>query len=192
MTLIKNLVKNWWLLLIAGTVYILLGFLIWNHPGETLLLAAIYIGVALLFSGVSMVILSIGERDGLKNWGWYLATGLIDILLGAVFVFNPIASAVTLMLLVGIWFMFRGIIEFVNSFDLKSKGVSNWWLNLIGGLAIAGFGFVIIGKPLAGSLAVVSLISFAFWIKGTILLVMAFGIRKIKKAVNEAGEVASS
>ena len=192
MTLIKNLVKNWWLLLIAGTVYILLGFLIWNHPGETLLLAAIYIGIALLFSGVSMVILSIGERDGLKNWGWYLATGLIDILLGAVFVFNPIASAVTLMLLVGIWFMFRGIIEFVNSFDLKSKGVSNWWLNLIGGLAIAGFGFIIIGKPLAGSLAVVSLISFAFWIKGTILLVMAFGIRKIKKAVNEAGEVASS
>ena len=191
MTLIKNLVKNWWLLLIAGAVYILLGFLIWNHPGETLLLAAIYIGVALLFSGVSMVILSIGERDGLKNWGWYLATGLIDILLGAVFVFNPIASAVTLMLLVGIWFMFRGIIEFVNSFDLKSKGVSNWWLNLIGGIAIAGFGFIIISKPLAGSLAVVSLISFAFWIKGTILLVMAFGIRKIKKAVNEAGELAA-
>ena len=191
MTSIKNLVKNWWLLLIAGAVYILLGFLVWNHPGETLLLAAIYIGVALLFSGVSMVILSIGERDGLKNWGWYLATGLIDILLGAVFVFNPIASAVTLMLLVGIWFMFRGIIEFVNSFDLKSKGVSNWWLNLVGGLAIAGFGFIIISKPLAGSLAVVSLISIAFWIKGTILLVMAFGIRKIKKAVNEVGEVAS-
>lgn len=184
--MIQKIAKNWWLLLIAGIVYTFLGFLVWGHPGETILFATLYIGIALLVSGISMVVLSIGERDGLNNWGWYLATGLIDVFLGGVLLFNPIASAVTLMLLVGFWFMFRGIIEFVNSFDLKKKGVSNWWLNLIGGLTVAVFGFIIIGRPLAGSLAIVSLISFAFWIKGSILLIMALGIRKLSKKVEEA------
>ena len=186
--MINKLAKNWWLLLIAGLVYIGLGFLVWQYPGETILFATIYIGIALLVSGLSMSVLAIGERNGMSNWGWYLATGLIDVLVGAVFIFNPIGSAITLMLVIGIWFMFRGIIEFVNSFDLKSKGVGNWWLNLIGGLAIALFGFVIIGRPLAGSLAIVTLISFAFWIKGTILLVMAFGIKRLRHELKEAAE----
>ena len=132
-----------------------------------------------------MAVLSVMERDGLNNWGWYLATGLIDVFIGCVFIFNPIASAITLMLLVGIWFMFRGIIEFVNSFDLKQKGVTYWWLSLIGGLAVAVFGFIIIGKPLAGSLAIVTLISFAFWIKGIILIVMGLSLRKAKTDVQE-------
>ena len=186
--MINKLAKNWWLLLVAGIVYIILGFLVWNHPGETILFITIYIGIALLISGISMVVLSIGERDGLNNWGWYLATGLVDILLGGVFLFNPIASAVTLMLLVGLWFLFRGVMEFVNSFDLKRKGVANWWLDLIGGLVIAVFGFIIIGKPLAGSLAVVTLISFAFWIKGTIMVVMAFGIKRVKSKLQDVVE----
>ena len=87
--MVHKIAKNWWLLLIAGIVYIILGFLVWQHPGETILFVTIYIGIALLISGISMVVLSIGERDGLNNWGWYLATGLVDILLGGIFLFNP-------------------------------------------------------------------------------------------------------
>jgi uncharacterized membrane protein HdeD (DUF308 family) len=187
--MINKLAKNWWLLLIAGFVYIALGFLVWQYPGETILFATVYIGIALLISGLSMSVLAIGERDGISNWGWYLATGLIDVLLGGVFIFNPIGSAITLMLLIGIWFMFRGIIEFVNSFDLKSKGVAYWWLNLIGGLAIAIFGFIIIGRPLAGSLAIVTLISLAFWIKGTIVVIMALGIKRLQHKLKEAASL---
>jgi uncharacterized membrane protein HdeD (DUF308 family) len=186
-----KLVKNWWLLLIAGIAYIVLGILVWRHPGETILVAAIYIGIILLITGISQAILAIRERDGLEKWGWYLAIGLIDIFLGGIFLFNPISTAVALTLVIGIWFLFRGILEFVNSFSLKSKGVDLWWISMFGGLILAILGFIIVGKPLAGTMAIVTLISVAFWLKGIIMIVMSFGLKKVKGTAGDVKQAVS-
>ena len=183
-----KLIKNWWLLLIAGIAYIILGFLVWNHPGETLLVAAIYIGIILLISGISQTVMAIRERDGMEKWGLYLAFGLIDLVLGAIFLFNPIATAVAFTLVLGIWFLFRGIMEIVNSFRLKKEGMDYWWLSLVSGIVIAVLGFMITGKPLSGALALVTLISFAFWFKGVIMIIISFGVRKVKRKVGDAKE----
>ena len=74
--MINKLAKNWWLLLIAGFVYIALGFLVWQYPGETILFATVYIGIGLLISGLSMSVLAIGERDGISNWAGTSLPGL--------------------------------------------------------------------------------------------------------------------
>ncbi len=183
-----KLIKNWWLLLIAGIAYIILGFLVWNHPGETILVAAIYIGIILIVTGALQSILAIRERDGMEKWGMYLAFGLIDVVLGAVFLFNPIATAVALTLVLGIWFLFRGIIEVVNSFRLKQEGLEYWWLSLMGGIVLTVLGFLITGKPLSGAMAIVTLISFAFWFKGIIMIVISLGLRKVKRNLGEVKE----
>jgi uncharacterized membrane protein HdeD (DUF308 family) len=51
---------------------------------------------------------------------------------------------------------------------------------------LAILGFIIEGKPLAGTMAIVTLISVAFWLKGIIMIVMSFGLKKVK---GTAGDV---
>jgi len=60
-----KLVKNWWLLLVAGVAYIALGILVWRYPGETILVAAIYIGILLLITGISQAVWSEVKRCGI-------------------------------------------------------------------------------------------------------------------------------
>jgi uncharacterized membrane protein HdeD (DUF308 family) len=177
----KAITKKWWLMLITGLAYVILGVIIWNYPGETVLGATIYIGITLLITGFSYIGLVIG---GAEKWGWYLAKGVIDIVLGGIILFNPIATASMLVLTVGIWFVFKGAMMFAESFSLKKGGYKLWWLNLIGGILIMIFGWMITGDPLAGTMGIVVYISIALWIKGVVLIATAFGLKFLGKVEN--------
>ena len=178
----SKLSKNWWLLLIVGVAYTILGVVVWNYPGETVLAAAVYIGIILLVTGFSYIGLAIG---GIEKRGWYLAGGIIDIILGGIVLVNPITSASMLVLTIGIWFVFKGAMMFGESFSLKKDGYKLWWLNMIGGILIIIFGWMITGNPLAGTMAVVAYVSVSLWIKGIVMISSAFGLKAAGKLENE-------
>jgi len=172
----SKLSKRWWLLLIAGVAYAILGVVIWKYPGETVLGATIYIGMLLFITGFSYIGLAIG---GVEKRGWYLAGGIIDILIAGLIMFNPLDSASMLVLTIGFWFVFKGVMMFTEAFSLKKSGYNLWWINIISGLLITIFGWMITGRPLAGMMAVVAFASWSFWIKGIVLITNAFGLKAL-------------
>jgi uncharacterized membrane protein HdeD (DUF308 family) len=182
----SKLSKRWWLMLIVGVAYTILGVVVWNYPGETLLGATIYIGMLLLITGISYISLAIG---GVEKRAWYLAGGIIDILIAGLILFNPIESASMLVLTIGIWFVFKGVMMFSEAFSLKKSGYNLWWTNLIGGILITIFGWMITGNPLAGTMAVVAYASVSLWIKGMVLITNAFGLKALG-SIEEKVEVA--
>ena len=163
-------------MLIVGIAYTILGVIVWRYPGEAVLGATMYIGIVLMVTGFSYIGMVI---SGIEKWGWYLFAGIIDVILGAIILFNPIASASMLVLTVGLWFVFRGALLFAESFSLRKAGYRLWWLNLIVGIVIAFLGWRITGNPLAGTMAVVAYISINLWINGVTMIINAFGLKEI-------------
>lgn len=90
-----------------GLFCILIGILIEINPTAlaatlTLLLAAFFLTL-----GIFRVVGSIVTRY--ENWGWFLVTGIIDLLLGILILVHwPISALVIIGLFVGIDFLFVG------------------------------------------------------------------------------------
>lgn len=158
----KKLFKNWWLLLIAGILFVILGISYIFAPGAALLTTGVFIGLMILISGIAIVSYAI-SLSGTEGWGWRLIEGIVDIFLGTLILWNPFASAMLIPIAIGIWAIVRGIIQLVDSFSYRKAKVNDWWGFLLLGVLAIIFGIIVLGN-----LAVSAI--FTGWMIGIILL----------------------
>jgi len=166
----KNLTKYWWLLLLGGIAYVVLGALVMQYPDTAILGAAYYIGFSLLFIGISQTLFGF-MGNGSGNGSWFsLIMGILDVALGVYLLSNPIASAETLVLLIGFWILYKGIITTINSFELKKSSHKLWWLNSLGGIILIALGWTAAGDPVSGGVVTVVYLSISFYVKGIVMI----------------------
>jgi uncharacterized membrane protein HdeD (DUF308 family) len=65
---------------LIGVIYAVTGLLMVEQPVEALLVLTILVAVALLVDGMFRIIFSL--LDQFPGWGWMLAGGIIDVILG--------------------------------------------------------------------------------------------------------------
>lgn len=176
-----SLLKHWWMPLVKGIILIILSILVFMNPGGAILGLALYIGIALLFAGIILVISAISYRTQIEGWGWRLAEGLLDIFVGFILIYNPGLTAMVVSFMIGFWFVFYGITSLTDSFGLKDKDVSNWWIGLLWGILAIIFGFWIMFRPFAGTVTIVVLLSTFFMIAGIFNVAFSFVLKGIKK-----------
>lgn len=65
-----------------------------------------------------------------QNWGWYLAGGILDLLIGVMLMSSNIFEQMEILaFFMGFWLLFRGASLMGHSFEFKHLGVKNWgWL----------------------------------------------------------------
>ncbi len=96
---------------------------VWLTPLES------YVGLAFAFSilvfanGVSHIYFSISNRQNLEGWGWFLANGIMEFIVGLVLVLYSGLSAASLSFIVGFWLMFKSGFVIGTAFDLKRYGL---------------------------------------------------------------------
>ncbi|WP_189359649.1 HdeD family acid-resistance protein [Algibacter mikhailovii] len=168
-----------WIALIRGIVLIGLAFFVFRHPVNALIGVAIYIGISLLFIGITQTVLSILSKSTLENWGWVLAGGLIDILFGFMLLSNPALTAASLPFVVGFWIMVSGVMTFVNAFQNKKEGNANWWLGIIGGALSVVVGYLITNNILVGMFAITSWMGIGFAIAGILNIIIGFKLKSV-------------
>jgi hypothetical protein len=76
--------------------------------------------------GFFETVFAISARKSLQGWGWTLASGLLDIVIGAYLLTYPAVTMAILPFVLGFWLLFRGFSAIGFSFDIKSYGDSNW------------------------------------------------------------------
>ena len=81
--------KNWWLLLINGILFLILGFSSLVHPIAALVSIAVYIGAVALVSGIMSLVLAFSNMRR-QGWGWRFFEGVIDIVFGLLMLANPL------------------------------------------------------------------------------------------------------
>jgi uncharacterized membrane protein HdeD (DUF308 family) len=105
-------VRDWtsfafWLL--TGLLYTAAGLLIAYNPVLGASDFTLFIGVALIASGVMRIIVAFGMRDH-AGWGWMLAAGAVTLLLGLMIAAHwPVDSLWVLGMFLGIDLLFTGI-----------------------------------------------------------------------------------
>lgn len=112
-------VKDWggfFVNLLTGLLYIVVGFLIVANPGETAVTLTLLIAMFLLFGGVFRIATAIIVR--FHNWGWLLLHGVVNLLL-AIAIWREWPAS-------GLWVigLFVGIDMIMNGWGLIMLGLT--------------------------------------------------------------------
>ncbi|WP_439185041.1 HdeD family acid-resistance protein [Carboxylicivirga taeanensis] len=176
----KNYFKYWWLTFFKGIVLLVLAFLAFFQPATMLLGLAVYLGVSLLITGFFETAAAIISRKTNDNFGWHLATGIIDIVFASVLLTNPAITAAVFPFIVGFWIVFYGIMLFTNSFRVKKAGFQNWPTEMVGGILAVIVGYLVMSNPFVGALTVTFWIGLGCLNFGILNLSIAFRLRTIE------------
>jgi uncharacterized membrane protein HdeD (DUF308 family) len=100
--------RGFFLHLLAGVLYLVVGVFMIDHPLETALGITLLVAVGLLASGILRIVVPALERfDG---WGWMLLSGLVSLLLGiAIWRQWPFSGLWVIGLFVGIEMLSSGL-----------------------------------------------------------------------------------
>ena len=134
--------RNWGLFA-AGIALIIIGFVLLMVPGLTLVSIAIVAGCMFLAAGVdAYAYFRYRKSEGLS--GWALAYATCDIVLGVLFIVHPIASAVVIPWVMGIFVSAYGIFEIVAAVRFRNE-LSGWGWTLFAGIVsvLCGIAFFV-------------------------------------------------
>lgn len=116
------------LLFISGAASLVLAVLAFRHFGQgyAVLLLAIWIGIGFVFRGVATTVSAISDPT-LPARGWSIFVGVITLIAGIVVLAWPLASIITLAIVVGSWLAVIGAFEVIASFAIRkaSKELGN-------------------------------------------------------------------
>ena len=121
---------------------------------------SILFSVSMLFSGLLEISFAVSNRRRVSSWGWYLAGGIIDMILGFYLITYPMLSMEVIPFIIAFWLMFRGFSSVGYAMDLKRYGTRDWgWYVAFGILAVI-CSLIILWQPAVGALYAVYMISF--------------------------------
>jgi uncharacterized membrane protein HdeD (DUF308 family) len=168
--------RGWWALLLRGLAAVGFAVLTWFRPGVTLATLVLLFGAYALVDGILGVWMAIGGRKEHEDWWVLLLGGLLGIVVGVLTFVAPGITALSLLFYIALWAIATGMLEIVAAIRLR-KEIANEWLLVLAGLASVAFGILLMARPGAGALAVLSLIAAYAFIFGVVLVILAIRAR---------------
>jgi uncharacterized membrane protein HdeD (DUF308 family) len=183
-SLLYDLSKHWWLLLLRGIAAIVFGVLAFIWPGLTLLTLVILYGAFAIVDGV-LALAAVFGRTGpeVPRW-WLVLTGILGIAAGLIALLWPGITALVLIVFIGAWAIARGAMEIVAAIQLRKEIEGEWLLVLAGVLSVL-FGLGVLIYPGAGALALAWLIGIYAIAIGAVMVVLALRLRQHNARVSE-------
>lgn len=170
-------------MVLSGVLLVILGIVCLCNTGETILSLAWLMGIFALVSGIAALMFYIAVGRSLAGRSGILLTAIMDILMGILFLANPLVVAGMLPILFAFWTLFSGINIAIRSFDFKQVGFSLWWLILIMGIAGAAFGVCALINPMVAVVTITLFIGISLILRGVAYFVEVAGINKFEKVL---------
>jgi len=112
-----------------------------------------------------------------SSWIWLAILAVISIVGGLLALFNPFAATLAATLMAGWVFAILGVVQIVQSFQLRGWGGFLWAL-LFGVLTLL-VGIALLANPLAGMVSLTLLVAVLFLVTGVIKIAYSFSLRPI-------------
>lgn len=103
-------------------------------------------------------------REARKEWGWYLALGILLIAVGAYAIYSGYAATQASVIVFGALLLAAGVLQLVAMFG--ARGAGHVILFLLVGLLDIVVGIMLLQHPGAGALVLTLLLSVAFFFGG--------------------------
>lgn len=169
--------KYWWLMLIIGILSVFCGIWVFRHPVESYFALAAYFCIMFILFGINEIINAFSNQR-YRNWGWGLAMGIIDIIIGCIFLSNLEWAFDILPYAVGFILMFLGIDFIGQSSQLQAWKIPYWGWVLAGGILTLVFSFLIIFHPLFGVFNIIVWTGLSFIFGGISAIIFSLALRK--------------
>jgi len=182
---ITHSIKNWWVFLIVGIVFIIGSIQMFRNPAESFVGLASFFSVLILIAGILTIFYAFANKEDIENWGLFLAGGVLDILVGFILLKYPGVTMVLFSVFVGFWLMFRGVFMVSGAFKMKKDGIDNWGWVLFFGILTTIFAFFAIINPLVGASYLVFTLAFAFLLLGIGNIFLSLQLKKVKGRVGD-------
>jgi len=173
----KTLHEHWGVFLTEGIILVILGAAAILLPPLATLSVAILLGWLFLISGITGLITTFRMRHA-PGFAWSLLSAILGIVAGIVLIAFPASGALSLTLVVIIFFAVEGIATIMYALEHKRELSGRWGWMLVSGLVDLFLAAVILaGFPVSAAWAVGLLVGINMMFGGVALIMMALHAR---------------
>ena len=174
---------HWKLFLTEGIILVLLGVLAIVVPPLATIGVTIVIGWLFLISGVAGLITTFGARHAPGFW-WSLFSTILGIAAGVVLLGWPISGAVSLTLLLIVFFIIEGVVSIMYGLEHKRELTGQWgWMLFSGIVDLILAGMIFAGLPGTATWALGLLVGINMLFGGASMIAIAMHARSGDTAV---------
>jgi len=169
--------EHWVLFLVEGIVLLVLGVLAIVIPVIATLAVAIFIGWLFLISGVVGLVTTFWARHAPGFW-WSLLSAVLGIAAGLVLLAWPVSGAVSLTLLLIVFFIIEGVASIMYALEHKRELSGRWgWMLTSGIIDLILAAIILVGLPGTAAWALGLLVGINMLFGGSAMVAMALHAR---------------
>src|SRR5438105_11975579 len=173
---------HWKLFLTEGIILVVLGLLAIVVPPLATIGVTIFIGWLFLISGVAGLITTFGARHAPGFW-WSLLSAVLGIAAGVVLLGWPISGAVSLTLLLIVFFIIEGVLSLMYALEHKRELTGQWgWMLVSGIIDLLLAAMIFAGLPGTAAWALGLLVGINMLFGGSAMIAMAMHARSTEAA----------
>lgn len=174
---VEGYARSWWLFLVSGILWLLLGFLVLSLRPASISVCVILVAVAFWLGAMTQFALAVVLEGG---WRWLaIIGGVVAAGAGIAAIVWPGPTLVVVSIFVAWYLLIRGIFDVTLA--LMHTHVRGWWMPLVGGIIGIALGAWAIGNPDRSVLLLVTIIGIWAIFRGAADLVASFQYRELKK-----------
>jgi uncharacterized membrane protein HdeD (DUF308 family) len=173
----QSIREHWVLFLIEGIVLVVLGILAIIVPPLATITFTLFLGWLFLISGIMGLITTFWARQAPGFW-WSLLSAVLAIAAGIVLLVWPISGAISLTLLLIVFFIIEGVLSIMYALEHKKELSGRWgWMLASGIIDLILAGIILIGLPGTAAWALGLLVGINMLCGGSALIAMALHAR---------------
>ena len=171
--------KWWWVLLISGILWIILGaFVLQSHVDS-----AVLVGYMAAFWLIFAAVAEFAQLATFEGWRWlHGILGVLFVLGGIAALTSPFQTFMVLAALIGFFLVLKGTVDFVFGLALRHE-VELWWMMMIGGILEIILGIWAMGYPGRSAALLLFWIGIGAMIRGTVEIISSFQLKKDPSAL---------
>ena len=166
--------------MLLGIIFFFVGIVVFFEPGGTYLALSVLFGIVVILSGAFELYLGTKAPTG-SGKGWYIAGGVVEILLGILLLCTPSMLFTILPFVLGFWLLFRGFMAVGVASEMMGVGIkgAGWTMTL--GILVIISAFLVLFNPIIGVGVVVFWVGLSLLLAGVDLIAHAVTLRRLRK-----------
>lgn len=168
----------WESMVLRGVAGILFGIAAVFWPGLTLVTLVYIFSIYILVSGVISIVDAIRTLTNKGSWVWKMLVGFAELGVGVYLVRNPGVSFATLILVIGLVLIARGVLEVVMTM-LEDGSATEKTLMVISGALAVVVGIVILLQPESSGVAFVWILGLYALLTGPMWIALGLDTKKL-------------
>ena len=172
--------KWWWVLLVTGILWILVGLFVLQAHYDSAALVGYLVAFWLIFAGVAELM----QLAVFEGWRWlHGIMGVLFLIGGFAALTSPFQTFMVLAALIGFFLVVKGTFDFVLGLMLRHE-VELWWMTMVGGILEILLGIWAMGYPGRSAALLLIWIGVGAIIRGIVEIVGSFQLKKDPGAID--------